>query len=168
MEGQGEPSEISLLKRDLEALAEDARNAGEWLATAMQSSWAVAAVLLDVDELADMLGERHRIIANNWQGASIMSLAARILQRAAELLDHIDFNPAAIRADIATSHASAGGCLRSRDDRPRRRSLQRLRRHSARQRATLAGLPKSCAGGRRRAFPSPDLATMRKLPVRHT
>jgi hypothetical protein len=107
MEGEGEPGEISHLKRDLKALADDARGAGEWLATAMQSSWEVAAILLDIDELADMLGERHRIIANNWQGASIMSLAARILQRAAELLDHVDFNPAAVRADIATSHASA-------------------------------------------------------------
>ena len=41
----------------------------------MQSSWDVAAVLFDIDELADLLGERHRIIANNWQGASMMTLA---------------------------------------------------------------------------------------------
>ena len=68
MEGEGEPGEIRHLKRDLRTFADDAAGAGEWLATAMQSSWDVAVVLLDIDELADMLGERHRIIANNWQG----------------------------------------------------------------------------------------------------
>ena len=107
MEGEGEPGEIHHLKRDLRTFADDAAGAGEWLATAMQSSWDVAVVLLDIDELADMLGERHRIIANNWQGASMMSLAARILQRAADLLDRVDFTPAAVRADLADRHASA-------------------------------------------------------------
>ena len=68
MEGEGEPGEIRHLKRDLHTSADDAASAGEWLATAMQSSWDLAVVLLDIDELADMLGERHRIIANNWQG----------------------------------------------------------------------------------------------------
>ena len=85
MEGEGEPGEIRHLKRDLRTSADDAASAGEWLATAMQSSWDLAVVLLDIDELADMLGERHRIIANNWQGASMMSLVSRILQRAADL-----------------------------------------------------------------------------------
>jgi len=60
-----------------------------------------------LDELADMLGERHRIIANNRQGASMMTLAGRILQRAADLLDRVDFSPAAVRADLADRHASA-------------------------------------------------------------
>jgi hypothetical protein len=107
MEGEGEPGEIHHLKRDLRTFADDAAGAGEWLATAMQSSWGAAVVLLDIDELADMLGERHRIIANNWQGASMMSLAARILERAADLLDRVDFTPAAVRADLAGPHASA-------------------------------------------------------------
>jgi len=107
MEGEGEPGEIRHLQRDLRTFAEDAAGAGEWLATAMQSSWDLAVVLLDIDELADMLGERHRIIANNWQGASMMSLAARILERAADLLDRVNFTPAAVRADIADQHASA-------------------------------------------------------------
>lgn len=107
MEGGGEPSEIQHLKRELRAFADEAASAGEWLATAMQGSWDVAAVLLDVDELADLLGERHRIIANNWQGASMMSLAARILRRAADVLDLVDFAPAALRADLTHHHASA-------------------------------------------------------------
>ncbi len=107
MEGEGEPGEISHLKRDLRTFADDASGAGEWLATAMQSSWDVAAALLDIDELADMLGERHRIIANNWQGASMMSLVARILVRTADLLDRVDFAPPAVRADLADGHVSA-------------------------------------------------------------
>ncbi len=107
MEGQGEPGEISHLKRDLRIFADDASGAGEWLATAMQSSWDMATALFDIEDLGDLLGERHRIIANNWQGASMMSLAARILARAAELLDRVDFSPAAIRADLAAEHVSA-------------------------------------------------------------
>ena len=101
MEGEGEPGEITHLERDLRTFAEDASGAGEWLATAMESSWDMATTLLDIDELADLLGERHRIIANNWQGASMMSLAARILLRVAELLDRVDFAPAALRAGLA-------------------------------------------------------------------
>ena len=108
MEGEGEPGEITHLKRDLRTFADDASGAGEWLATAMESSWDMATTLLDIDELADMLGERHRIIANNWQGASMMSLAARILLRAAELLDRVDFAPAALRADLADHGALVG------------------------------------------------------------
>ena len=107
MEGGGEPGEISHLKRDLRVFAGDAAAAGEWLANAMQSSWDVATVLLDIEDLADLLGERHRIIANNWQGAAIMSLIARILVRAAEILDHVDFDPAALRADLAGRHVAA-------------------------------------------------------------
>jgi hypothetical protein len=107
MEGEGEPGEIRHLKRDLRTFAEDASGAGDWLTSAMQSSWDVAVVLLDIDELADMLGERHRIIANNWQGASMMTVAGRILQRAADMLDRVNFTPAAVRADLASGHASA-------------------------------------------------------------
>lgn len=107
MEGGGEPGEITRLKRDLRTLAEDATAAGAWLDTAMRSSWEVVPALFDIDRLADLLGERHRIIANNWQGAGIQSLVGRILDRAADLLDHVDFSPAALRADLADQHASA-------------------------------------------------------------
>lgn len=107
MEGAGEPGEITHLKRDLRIYADDASAAGEWLSTAMQSSWDIATVLFDIDELADVLGERHRIIANNWRGASVMSLAARILSRAADLLDRVDFSPAALRSDLNGQHVSA-------------------------------------------------------------
>jgi hypothetical protein len=107
MEGGGEPGEIKHLKRDLRTIAEDAAAGGVWLDTAMRSSWDMAPTLFDIDGLADLLGERHRIIANNWQGAGIQSLVARILARAADLLDHVEFTPAALRVDLAGEHVSA-------------------------------------------------------------
>ncbi len=74
---------------------------GEWLANAMQASWEMAASLVSFDGLADVLGDRHRIIANDWQAANLTTLAGRILLRAAEMLDGIDFAPASVRADLA-------------------------------------------------------------------
>ena len=73
----------------------------------MASSWTVAAALLDIDGLADLLGERHRIIANNWQAAALMTLASHVLERAADTLDHVDFAPPAVRADLAGARVSA-------------------------------------------------------------
>lgn len=108
MEGEGEPSEIARLKRELRACADDSSAAGEWLATAMHSAWSIVPALFDVDELADLLGERHRIITNNWQGASTVTLVGQILIRAVDLLDHVDFTPAALRADVAGGHVAAG------------------------------------------------------------
>ncbi len=106
MEGEDEPAEITRLKRDLRATAEDSLAAGEWLASAMQASWGVAVTLLDIDELADLLGERHRIIANDWQAAHMSTLTGRLLLRAAEVLEHVDFTPAALRADLASSRVA--------------------------------------------------------------
>jgi hypothetical protein len=103
MEGEGEPGEITRLKRDVRLMADDASAAGQWLADAMESSWGVAAVLLEIDELADLLGERHRIIANNWQAAALQTLVARVLARGVDVLDRVDFTPAALRADLAGS-----------------------------------------------------------------
>jgi len=108
MEGEGEPSEIARLKRDLRTFADDSTAAGDWLATAMQSAWSIVPALIDVDELADLPGERHRIIANNWQGASIVTLVGNILSRAVDLLDHVDFAPAALRADLDCGRAVVG------------------------------------------------------------
>jgi hypothetical protein len=100
MEGEGEPAEISRLTRELRSMADDLAATGEWLSAAMQGSWEVAAALLAIPELADLLGDRHRIIANDWQAAGMSSLAGRVLVRAAEILDLVDFSPAALRADL--------------------------------------------------------------------
>lgn len=107
LEGEGRPPEMTRLIRDLRTLADDALSSGEWLAAAMQASWEAAAALLPMDGLAEVLGERHRIIANDWQAAAMTTLAGRLLQRAAEILDQVDFTPSALRADLAGERTSA-------------------------------------------------------------
>jgi hypothetical protein len=107
MEGEGEPTEIKQLLRDLETLADDMEEGGKWLAAAMEKGWAVAGSLADYPELADLLGERHRIIANDWQAADGQALIARLLRRALELIDHVDFSPAALRSDLAGDRLAA-------------------------------------------------------------
>ena len=100
MEGEGEPAEIARLKRDLRTLAADQDTTGRWLADAMQATWDLATALLAFPVLADQLGERHRIIANDWQAATMSLLAARLLLRAVDLLERIDFTPQALREDL--------------------------------------------------------------------
>lgn len=108
LEGEGRPAEIGHLIRDLRNAAEDQKATGEWLAKAMESSWAVAASLIEIRGLADMLGERHRIIANDWQAASMNSVQSHLMDRAADILEHVDFTPAALRADLADGQISTG------------------------------------------------------------
>jgi hypothetical protein len=108
LEGEGRPAEISRLIRDLRNAAEDQKATGEWLDKAMESSWAVAAVLIEIGDLADMLGERHRIIANDWQAATMNSVQSHLIDRAADILEHVDFTPAALRADLADGRVSTG------------------------------------------------------------
>ncbi len=107
MEGEGEPAELVRLRRDVRAVAEDSLATGAWLGAAMQASWDVATALLDIPELAELVGERHRIIANDWQAAAMSTLTGHVLERAADVLDRVDFAPAALRADIATARVSA-------------------------------------------------------------
>jgi hypothetical protein len=95
MEGEGEPTEMRQLRRDLETLADDWETGGDWLSAAMEKSWAVAGALVEYPELADLLGERHRIIANDWQAAADQSLISRLLRRALEIIARVDFSPAA-------------------------------------------------------------------------
>jgi hypothetical protein len=101
LEGEGRPPELTALIGELRTHAEGFTGIGEWLAAAMTASWDMAAALLDVDELADVLGERHRIISNDWLAASMNSLTGRLLARAADMLDHLDLTPAALRQDLA-------------------------------------------------------------------
>ena len=108
LEGEGRPAEISHLIRDLRNAAEDQKATGEWLTKAMESSWAVAAALVEIDGLADMLGERHRIIANDWQAASMNSVQSHLIDRAADILEHVDFTPTALRIDLAERQISTG------------------------------------------------------------
>ena len=106
MEGGGEPAEIVRMKADLGALATACRSTGEWLATAMEASWAVIEHLVAYPAVADLLGDRHRIISNDWQCASLSSLAARNIDRALDLLEQVEFTPAALRADLASDRVA--------------------------------------------------------------
>ena len=110
MEGEGEPAEITQIKRDLRTAADANLAVGEWLTSAMSTSWEVATALLDIPELADLLGERHRIIANDWHAASMSALAGRVLHRAVDILDHVEFTPAALRADLAAARVAPARC----------------------------------------------------------
>lgn len=108
MEGEGEPAEISGMKAELETMATASERAGEWLAKAMEASWGVAEALLQRPEVADLLGERHRIIANNWQAAGFEQLIARMLRRSVTILERVDFSPAALREDLAGERQAVG------------------------------------------------------------
>jgi hypothetical protein len=107
MEGEGEPAEIGRIKSELQGIAAGSEQAGSWLATAMETSWAMAEALLAYPQLADLLGERHRIIGNNWQNARTAQLIARYLRRAVTVMERIDFSPAALRKDLAGARTSA-------------------------------------------------------------
>ncbi len=121
MEGEPTPTELTRLIRDLRTIGADGEETGAWLATAMGATWDAALALTVYPELADLLGDRHRIIANDWQAATMSSLAGRMLVRAADLLDRLDLTPASIRADLGSTRSyprylySDGGA-----DRPRR------------------------------------------------
>jgi hypothetical protein len=108
MEGQGEPPEIARLKRDLATLSDDFQETGRWLAEAMQASWEIAGSLAEYPALAGVLGERHRIIANDWQAAGLSSMVSRLLRRAVDILETIDFTPAFIRSDLSGARIVPG------------------------------------------------------------
>jgi len=106
LEGEGRPAEVTAMIAELRADADGFADIGAWLATAMQASWAMAAALLDVDELAGVLGERHRIISNDWLAAHIQTVTAHALTRAADMLDRVEFSPAALRRDLDGAHVA--------------------------------------------------------------
>jgi len=66
----------------------------------MENSWNVAAQLSMIPRLEDVLGERHRIIINDWQAANLSSLVAKLIKRSLLFLNEIDFSPTSIRTDV--------------------------------------------------------------------
>ncbi|WP_051684120.1 hypothetical protein [Blastococcus sp. URHD0036] len=76
------------------------------LLEAVQASWGMAVALLDVDALADVMGERHRIISNDRLAAHLQAVTADLLARAALMLDRLDLTPAALRADLAAGRVT--------------------------------------------------------------
>lgn len=73
---------------------------GTWLAAAMEGFLAKAQALLSYPEMADLIAERHKIIAGNWQNAATAQLIARCLRRSVPILEQVDFSPAALREDL--------------------------------------------------------------------
>src|SRR3954465_325100 len=69
LEGQGEPAGLAALRREVRTFSEELVATGGWMAKARASSWTAAGAILDISALDDLLGERHRSIANDWQGA---------------------------------------------------------------------------------------------------
>ena len=101
METGSPPAEIESLKAELRAFAEGAVAIGTWLSSTMDAGWEMARALLDVPELADLLGERHRIITTDWQTATLSIIVGRTVSRAVDILERIDFTPNAVREDLA-------------------------------------------------------------------
>ena len=102
MEGEGEPTEITQLKRKLKNISEDSDKAGVWLSKAMENSWEAAIHLMNIPTLEGVLGERHRIIINDWQASQLSILMAKLLERSLLILKQINFQPKPIREDLAT------------------------------------------------------------------
>jgi len=97
MEGQGEPTEIRMLKARLAARGEGSIRAGEWLAGMMAAAWPRESVLLE-DRFAKAARPRYRTIATNWIGSLEMILLGRLLVLAVDKLTTIEFTAKALRA----------------------------------------------------------------------
>ncbi len=124
MESGEAPAEIGRITRELETLAADAETAGSWLAGAMEASWVAAETLLDFPQLGDQLAERHGIIANDWQSATMLQLVSRQLRRANAILERVDFSECDGPRRRPARRASRGRVrlLRRRADRQGRRA----------------------------------------------
>src|SRR4051794_12675091 len=107
MEDGRVPAEIERIRGELELTAQASRESAEWLATAMETARGVAAALLPFAALTGLLAERHSIIAHDRQNASMLLLISRQLSRAGEILDRVDFAPAALREDLAGSRIAS-------------------------------------------------------------
>jgi hypothetical protein len=101
MEGEDEPVEMKRFIRDVKTLADDFIQTGKWLSNAMQQSWETAQPLINIPIFASVLGERHRIIINDWQAAQLSKLIANLIYRSTEILESLDFSLKSIRKDLA-------------------------------------------------------------------
>jgi hypothetical protein len=104
MEGEGRPAEITHLMRDLRTVADDQRGTGQWLASAMQASWDVAAALTSIDgsRCARRAGTDHR---HDWQAAGMALLRADSRPGRGHLERVVSHQ--ALRADMAAGKVSA-------------------------------------------------------------
>jgi hypothetical protein len=115
LEGQGEPAGLAALRREVRTLGEESVATGDWMVKAMQSSWTAAGAILDIAALDDLLGERHRIIANDWQAAGITVVVGRLLERAGDVLDRVDAEATAGARTPRLLHSAAELIARAAD-----------------------------------------------------
>jgi len=115
LEGQGGPPGLAAMRREVRSLGQEAVATGEWMAQAMQSSWTAAGAILDIAALDDLLGERHRIIANDWQAAGMTVVVGRLLERAADVLDRVDAAATAAARTPRLLHSAAELIARAAD-----------------------------------------------------
>jgi hypothetical protein len=101
MEQDQEPAELAQLRRGAEQIAADCESTGAWLEQTMQQSWDAAGGLVQFAELADLIGERHRIVSNDWHAAELSRMAGRAIRRALDVLAAVDFAPPSVREDLA-------------------------------------------------------------------
>jgi hypothetical protein len=99
---EGDAPEVERIERALRQIGEESLATGEWMTGAMATAWQAAAAMVDIGALADLLGERHRVIVNDWQAAALTTVVGHLLDRAAEILCRLDPTPAGVRADLAT------------------------------------------------------------------
>lgn len=98
MEGEGEPSEIRVMKAKLQALTAAWSNTGPWLAQKMEAAWQREQAMF-TPQLVHLAQARFNTIATNWRGAREMELAGRMLGHAVAALQGMDLRPASIRSD---------------------------------------------------------------------
>jgi hypothetical protein len=115
LEGQGAPAGLAALRREVRTFSEESVATGEWMAKAMASSWTAAGAILDISALDDLLGERHRIIANDWQAAGVTVVVGRLLERAADVLDRVDAEATAAARTPRLLHSAAELIARAAD-----------------------------------------------------
>jgi len=72
----------------------------------LRASWDIAAALVDIPGLEGVLGDRHRIVANDWLAANTCALIAR--QREAIV------KPEALSGGVLVTYDPGGGVVRDR------------------------------------------------------
>jgi hypothetical protein len=97
MEGEGEPSELRVLKARLGAMAQAGAQAGAWLADKASQAWRREQALLR-PELVALAAARFGTILTNGRVARHTQLVARLAGLALARLGSTDLRPSAVRA----------------------------------------------------------------------
>ncbi len=96
---EGEQAEVAQLRHDLKALAESFGRAGTLFSMNIESSADAAKPLIQKSPSTAVVSDRQKIIVNDWRAAYMGSMASRLIRRATDILDHVDFTPRSAKAD---------------------------------------------------------------------